>query len=585
MPTAFEPIIVDNFNGGEVLSVEPTLLQPNQLQKAINVRFSKAGGVTNRPGYSDLLMAGFVGTAGMQGCYATDSEVFFINNGKIYVTLEDLSNAFEIYTGLSTTGMFQFTEFNGGLYVYNGIDELRRINFDITASALVALTSATLDVKAGQGWKYPTSGNIYVVTSQGADVIAVTSKLNDTLTITAATVDYSVAAGTKIYYTEVILETVAPRFAVGCEFKNTFLGCKPKGQVTKNYQQNTLFYSRGATGANPNYFHDFINSPAGYLSVGDRGGITGTLKTKSYVYVAKSNSISIITDFDATSGAPTIQPLSDSYGAVSQAAMTLVGDQAITFSGKQIKQIGEQIGLNNVIPSINPKFDDKIYTFLQTLDEDQSNSFMVFSPAQRLLKLFVNEGGSRTTIVYDDKIDAFSRDYNKPMACGCVYKNELILGSSYEPKLFLDEIGYDDNGTEIQSVFSTAEFNAKQPRLSKYFRTLYIRGRLGIGTILTVRIYFDRVLTQEFTLDAAKLVTPVGGTPIGRNKIGGSIIGSSSSGALGYDFEIEKLLKKRKNIGKMYIEIESNGVGQVFEINNLQIEGTYSQKFDKSTKK
>ena len=48
---AFKPIISENFNGGEVFSVEPVLLATNQLQKAINCRFKLGGGFTGRPGF------------------------------------------------------------------------------------------------------------------------------------------------------------------------------------------------------------------------------------------------------------------------------------------------------------------------------------------------------------------------------------------------------------------------------------------------------------------------------------------------------------------------------------------------------
>lgn len=583
MPQAFEPIISENFNGGVVLSVDPLLLKPNELQQGINIRYSKAGGFTNRPGYELRELPGFAEMAGMKGGYATETEIFFVCNGKLFVTLEDVSNAFEIFSGLDTNSIFQFLEFNGTVYFYNGVDELHRISITTILTPLVAGVTASLDVRAGQGWQFTSPSTVQVVNALGADSITVSNKSNDTLTIDPASVSQAASAGDKIYSVQTIADTLAPRFAAGVEFKARFLACIPKGKVGTNYQGNLLFYGRPATGVNPDYFHDFVTS-AGYIPVGDKGDITGIYKTKSFVIVKKKNAVWIVSDYDAN-GVPIIEPLTGAYGGAGRFSDTLVGDQLVGFSGREIKQIGEQVGLNNIKPSVNPQFDDKIYTLLRDLDEDQVDCVAIFNPAQRLYKLWVNSEGSRIAIVYDDKIDAWSFDYNKPASFAINYKGETFWGHQTEAKLFQDEIGYDDNGQDIDYYVRIFATNANSPRLSKYFQFLFNRGKLGENTTVTVGIWFDDVLTQQFSLIASELIMPVGGTPIGRNRVGGGVIGSTSAAALGYDFFIEKLLKKRKNVGKMYIDFTCSGQGQVFEINGVQIEGTYSSKFDKSIRK
>jgi len=581
MSQKFDSIIIENFNGGEVLSIEPDLLASNQLQKAINVRFSKAGGVTNRPGYEEKALAGVVDTSKIQGAFATASEVFFVANGNLYVTLEDFSDAFIIKSGLSATATCRFLEYTGNVYMFNGVDELQWIKIATSLTPLVAGVSSSLSLQAGQGWRMPNTGNIYVVSSSGSDEILVTAKTNDVLTIAAATVNYSCAAGYKAYYVESIPEAVAPKFSCGVEFQNVFLAAIPTGKPGENYQGNTLFYSAGGTGVAPESFHDFVSAPAGFIPCGDGGDITALGKTKTYAVLTKKNSCFVISGFDPTGGFPLVEPVTTAYGAAGPECMALVGDQMILFTGKELKQFGEQVGLNNMVPSINARFDDKIFTYLKELDEDQSDAVMSFNPAQKLLKVWVNDGGGRTCVVYDDKIDAFSRDYNKPASVVFVYKDETFWGSQVEAKIFQDEIGFDDNGLAILSQIITAEFSAGNPRLSKYFKTLYISGKLGEGTKVNVKIYFDSVVVQEFSLTAALLVDSVNGTPIGRNRIGGTVIGSSAMGTLAYKFVIEKLLKKRRNVGKMYIEFSSDGIGQVFEISTCQIEGNLSKKFDK----
>lgn len=586
MAQNFEPIISENFNGGVVTSIEPVLLKLNELQAGRNIRYSKAGGFSNRPGYELVSLANFAESTGIQGAYATDSEIFFVCNGKIFVTLEDLSNAFEIYSGMDTTELVNFLEVGGNLYAFNGVDELKKIDISTIATALVAGVSASLTVSVGAGWKFPTTGDVLVVTSSGADTITVTARTNDILTITAATVSNDAAIGSKIYRIESIADSLANvRFKAGVEFQGRFLAAVPTGKSGSVFLPNVLLQSRIATATNPDLFHDFVGSGAGATPVGDQGAITGLFKTKSYVVIRKQSSTFLVTGFDSTTGAPNIEPLTGAYGGVGIFSDTLVGDQLLGFTGREIKQLGEQVGLNNVTPSINPQFDDKIYNFLRDLDEDQSDAVFHFNPAQRLAKLWVNSGGSRVAIVYDDKIDAWGFDYNKPASCAVVYKGETFWGHQTEAKLFQDEIAYDDNGEDIDYLATTFATNASSPRLSKYFQYLFVKGRLGEATIVTVKVYFDDVLVQQFELDASELISPAGGTPIGRNRIGGGFIGSSSAATLAYDFKIEKLLKKRKNVGKMHIEFSCSGQGQVFEISGIQIEGTYSKKFDKSIRK
>ncbi len=80
MPRPFDPIISENFNGGEIFSVEPILMKPNELSKAINVRFKLGGGFTNRPGFVEKILAHFTG----------------IGSGKIQGRIRRLSNGAEV---------------------------------------------------------------------------------------------------------------------------------------------------------------------------------------------------------------------------------------------------------------------------------------------------------------------------------------------------------------------------------------------------------------------------------------------------------------------------------------------------------
>ena len=582
MPQPFEPIISENFNGGEVYSIEPILMKPNELQKAVNVRYRLGGGFTNRPGFEEKIMTNFtgVGSNGPQGMFAfSDNEVYIAINGKIFVTNSDFSDAFELYSGLDTSATVEFLEYMGDIYVMNGVDVPLRMMRTVTATALSAGVSASLDVKTGQGFRFGTSGTVRVISSLGYDDITYSARTNDTLTVTAGTVSYSHPIGSLIYEVKTI--SGAYKVAFGAEFQNTWFAAGNSGESTKTFSKNTLFWTVGATGLNPEKFYDFTGSGSGIIPAGDKSDIVGLLKTKTYLLIFKSKSILYCSGFNS-SNIPILEPLTEIYGAAGPRAFTQVGDQVVVFTGRAIKQVGEQENLANIAPSINAGFDDKIFKWFAELDEDQSDAVLHYNPDQKLLKLWCNLGGVRTCRVLDTNIQEqpWSRDTNKNASCAVFFKGETFWGSDSEAKIFQDEVGYDDNGIGIRSEVKLADFNAGTSRISKYFQYQYLRGLLGEGTEITVNIYFDDVLIQTYTL-TDDLVSVSGGTPIGRVLIGGGIATSEESATLGYPFEIEKLLKKRRDTSKMTVEFISDGTGQVFEIKGQELNGLYSKKFDR----
>ena len=580
----FPSIVSENFNGGLVTAIDPVLLQPNQLQKALNVRFRLGGGFFPRPGYVEQLMTNFTSTGndGIQGLFATDEEIFIAVNGKIFVTIGDnVDDAFEIHSGLDTSARVNMFEENGDIFVMNGVDNCLRIARSKTASALVSSTSTTLDVSLGQGWRFNTSGTVVVVSSLGADEITVSGKTNDELTITDSTVGFDHPSESKIF--EVNELTSIPKFAFGIANRGTWIAGGVVGESAQNYNPNTIFWSRGSTGINPEYFWDFSGAGSGFKPVtGGTGGLTALFNTKDYFLICKKDIIhycpGINTDSDLV-----YTNITESYGAAGQDCLAQVNDQIMIFTGKGLKEVGEKVGLNNTAPSINPQFDDKVFDQLQALDEDQSDAVVHFNPNQKLLKLWCNKDGARTCFVIDANVSGdspWSIDTNKPTSCAVDFKKETFWGSSFEPKLFQDEVSYDDNGSAIRSEVRTAEFNAGNTRISKYFKYLYMYGLIGESSTVTVNVYFDDELIQTFTL-VDDLVVLSAGEPIGRALVGSGIAASEAEAVTGFPFEIEKVLKKRRQVGKMSIEYVSDGTGQVYEMTGFEIKGNYSSKFDR----
>ena len=100
---------------------------------------------------------------------------------------------------------------------------------------------------------------------------------------------------------------------------------------------------------------------------------------------------------------------------------------------------------------------------------------------------------------------------------------------------------------------------------------------------MTVNVYEDTKLVLTFKIsDSLIKKTAISG--IGIEGIGDAVIGSSSddvSVIVPYEFELEKLLPKRKSTGRITVEFTWSGQGQILEITTIELSGVTAQKFDR----
>lgn len=584
----------ENYNGGENTSAEAVTLAPNQLQKAENCRLSTMGGFTMRPGYQEISLATFVGSGAHQGMFETDYGIYFVNNGNIYLTLPDLSDAFLIASGLHATARVRFIEFLGDIFTMNGEDRPRRITRTETKTALVAATSTTLDITVGSGSRYGTSGTLVVISSLGVDSITYSARTNDQFTITAATVSLATAINSSLI--EVSTLSTAPIGSFGAVFQNTWImGGIKSGTSSEKFNEAYIANSVGWTLANPEKFYDFTGSGANYTPIGDKGEVTCIKNTKSYLMIGKKDRIVYCSGFDS-SDQLILGLITDVYGIAGPDCATNVGKQLVVFTGSALKRIGEQEGLNNTVPSLDSGFDSAFNKYLKTqLLADQSDAFIIFNPREELAKLWVTKlDGIKECIVIDNKLNpvtleprnAWMRDTNKFAKCAVIYNEITYWAAQTEPKIYQDEYGYSDNGLDIVMKVKGAEFNLSKPKASKYFQTLYIRGTIFTNASITVNIYFDGALVDTFVLGDSLITSLMSSGSIGTVTVGlGSIGGGTENETLeGYEFEVEKLLLKRLDTGRMSVEYVCQGQAQIFEIKSQQIDGLIDEVFIKKVK-
>lgn len=581
----------ENFNGGENNSAEAVTLAPNQLQKAENCRLSSMGGFSMRPGYLEQSFPSFVGVGPLQGILETDYGIFFVNDGKIYLTAEDLSDAYEIYSGLDATARVRFLEYNGDIFLMNGVDRPRRIAKTVTATTLLAGVSATVSVFVGNGWRFSAgASSIFVLSALGGDTIAKTSITTDTIAITAGTVAYDHPIGSIILEVTTLPATV-PIGTFGAVFQNTWFMAGLTNETGKKYSSNTVVYSVGASGLAPEKFWDFTGTGAGITPIDEKGEVTCLKNTKSYLMIGKKDRIVYCSGFDSNDDL-ILGLITDIYGIANPDCATNIANQLAVFTGTSLKRIGEQEGLNNTVPSLDSGFDAAFSKYFKTkLSADQSEAFITYNSKEELAKLWVTlDSGAKECVVIDNKLNpvtlegrnAWMRDNNKQALMAVVYKNATYWASTTEAKIYHDEYGYDDNGLDITMTVKGADFNLSKPRGSKYFQTHYIRGNIYTGAEITVNYYYDGKLTTSFKLNDSLIsdfsTGSLGTVTIGTSSVGGSVTYETLTG---FEFEVEKLLLKRLDTGRIAVEYVCQGQAQVFEIKSQQIDGILDDQFIK----
>ena len=114
-----------------------------------------------------------------------------------------------------------------------------------------------------------------------------------------------------------------------------------------------------------------------------------------------------------------------------------------------------------------------ISKILSTLDTDQSMAFGYFLPQEMIIKWFVRTKWSTIndlSIIYDIEKDAFLVDNAKYFYGGVFFNGKNYTISNVEPKVFQDEIWYDDDDSAIQCEYRTKKYYVSDPTINKLLR-------------------------------------------------------------------------------------------------------------------
>lgn len=130
---SYEVATVDRWDGGVLLTAQPGVVGPSQLLDALNVEFSEAGSVRQRPGYAKLTTSALTDQP--------DSITPYLTTGGTKRLLVGNGNRLDVLTGFpgasvanvaTTASPHFFVRFGGPtaevVYIANGTDQVRKLS-------------------------------------------------------------------------------------------------------------------------------------------------------------------------------------------------------------------------------------------------------------------------------------------------------------------------------------------------------------------------------------------------------------------------------------------------------------------------
>lgn len=191
-------------------------------------------------------------------------------------------------------------------------------------------------------------------------------------------------------------------------------------------------------------------------------------------------------------------PITGSSGSIpaSHRSVVIADDLVFFFTNsKQIKSLNYTQGITEAqVGNISERASQSIKDFMDTLDDNQSESFGYFNHNSRTVHRHLKTKGALfndVVLVYDIINDTFEIDDNKFYSCAVEHQKGYYAGSSINSFTYQDEFGTDDDGYAISRARWTKNLNFGNQNVRKMFRECGIVGQIGNRSVATVEVLVD----------------------------------------------------------------------------------------------
>lgn len=272
--------------------------------------------------------------------------------------------------------------------------------------------------------------------------------------------------------------------------------------------------------------------------------VTGIVASAQAIFAFTKNTIHTCTIGDqvASNGVLTFsfKSIAATEWANNNSTIVSVGSDVyyMTPTGK-INKIQRGYNINGFeIQALSDKPLAGISTLTQNLDEDQSAATAHYYTQESVIKWFVKSKWSAFNdicIVYDVDRQQFLQDTNKPFYDLAFFHWKNYALSQFNPTIFIDEYGTDDDGAGIDFEFWTKSFDEWESTLKKCYWESRTSVDISKLTELTQEVYTDSEVyyNGEFrwtlidtktididNIDEASWIGGIGTEPVGTFPIG-----------------------------------------------------------------
>lgn len=189
--------------------------------------------------------------------------------------------------------------------------------------------------------------------------------------------------------------------------------------------------------------------------------------------------------------------------------MVVKADDIVFFRTKenQMKSLNYmQWVTETVVWDVSHRQNLSIKNFIDTLDEDQSESFGYYNRNEKTVHRHLKqkwEPMPNVVLVYDVSTDSFFIDTNKYFRCETEHNNKYYAGSSFGTIIYHDDYGTTDDWTPIERQRKTALISVWSPDYRKEFRQVNVYGEKNDDVDIMVTVLVDWQTAFNWTIQAS----------------------------------------------------------------------------------
>ncbi len=537
-----------------------------------NMEYTPDGSVVTSLGYAQPSGWASVETGvGIDGLFVSQNYpdlIFKAVNGKIKQSKSESTPFYNVDTALSLTAgnRVLMREYRGNVYFANSVQNLGRIAVAQLQNAELA-GSTTWELNDNEAYRFTNGAD--KVYAEGDEVDYTAVSVDDLTTVTNG---LGHAAGT--YVTQYNTLTAPPSGSLQAKAFAFFRDTLWYAAIN---EPNVVRYSKTvssiATVGNVNDLSDGNN----YM-IGEGGKINALHSTRDRLYIFTSDKVHYITTELNSSGAQVFSVdriFTPNYGCPNPFCVTDMEDVTVFFTGRRLIRIGYAPNVNQLLP--DEKFDEEIFPTLAMADSDQSNASLFYNSATKKLFITFSVGGVLKTIVYQNRLDKFSYNWDHDTIAYVQYRNASLFGDRADDNVWKFGLDLDADGTAWPHILRTgrwvgdAERYGGRRKTQRYVRGV-VTGKLATGTIINFTINVNgkafggtRMITDA-RADASSYGTALGMITAGMDTVGGTIA-STNVRNFRYPFLVSAIGED------IQFQFSSLQLGAFWQIDNVQIEG------------